>query len=76
MFRRKHHRPPNQPFSHTDDCRIVKADPSFEPRGTRSTAVIGFGPASAVRSITANTASTSRLPIADGSQSSPACRSM
>jgi hypothetical protein len=23
MFRRKH-QPPNQPFSHADDCRIVK----------------------------------------------------
>jgi hypothetical protein len=30
MFRKKHHGPSSQPFSHSDDCKIVKADPGVE----------------------------------------------
>ena len=30
MFRKKHQGPPDRPFQHTDDCKILKADPDVE----------------------------------------------
>ena len=30
MFRRNHHTPPSQVFSHADGCKIVKADPNVQ----------------------------------------------
>jgi hypothetical protein len=31
MFRKKHQGPPDRPFLQADDCKLVKADPDFEP---------------------------------------------